>query len=317
MRSPHRAALALVIIVCGAMRVPRAGAACVGDCAPVDARVTINELVLGVGIALGTQPVSACASMDANANGAVSINELVMAVNAALNGCPPVASPTKTATRGSSGPTATVTPHQPTATSTATVTRTPAPGPAITFFGVLLADDSVQPPSGQTRDGIPIYQRPSGFGFSLVVEARESRPASPPLVSYTSGGPPDLQIQATRPLGDGSLAVCDNAAPHFGGVPAIAPPQIENPTAIADALNDFGCRFVDGGGAAVGRRCADGCVRFDTGEFGCQSSATVQFCGAISAPLAFRGGDTLVTVRVRGGDGQLGAPAQLIMRIGQ
>jgi hypothetical protein len=316
MRSPNRAVLALVIVCCGALHLPRAVAACVGDCAPVDARVTINELILGVGIALGAQPVSACVSMDANADGAVSINELVMAVNAALNGCPPVASPTKTATRAS-GPTATATPHQPTATSTPTVTRTPAQGPAITFFGVILADDSVQPPSGQTPDGIPIYQRPSGFGFSLVVEAREARPSSTPLVSYTSGGPPDLQIQATRPLGDGSPAVCDNAAPNFGGVPGIAPPQIENPTAIADALNDFGCRFVDGGGAAVGRRCADGCVRFDTGDFGCQSSATIQFCGAISAPLAFPSGDTLVTVRVRGSDGQLGAPAQLIMRIRQ
>ncbi len=60
---------------------------CVGDCNG-DGRVAINELVLGVNIALGNAQVGACPAMDGNGDGSVRINELVTAVNNALNGCP-------------------------------------------------------------------------------------------------------------------------------------------------------------------------------------------------------------------------------------
>jgi len=70
--------------------IPRAaldgGPGCGGDCNG-DFRVAIDELVRGVGIALGATPVSACVSFDVDADGAVSIDELVGAVNAALGGC--------------------------------------------------------------------------------------------------------------------------------------------------------------------------------------------------------------------------------------
>jgi hypothetical protein len=59
---------------------------CPGDCNG-DRMVTVNELVLGVGIALGSQPAAACTAMDANGNGTVEITELISAVTAALNGC--------------------------------------------------------------------------------------------------------------------------------------------------------------------------------------------------------------------------------------
>jgi hypothetical protein len=49
--------------------------------------VTIDELVLGVSIALGVDPPSLCAAMDANADSAVSIAELIGAVEHALRGC--------------------------------------------------------------------------------------------------------------------------------------------------------------------------------------------------------------------------------------
>ena len=60
---------------------------CVGDCNG-DGMVLINELVLGVNIALGSTPVSACPAFDANGNGMVLINELISGVNNALAGCP-------------------------------------------------------------------------------------------------------------------------------------------------------------------------------------------------------------------------------------
>ena len=62
------------------------GGVCAGDC-DGDRMVVINELVLGVNIALGAQPVSACAAFDGNSDGSVVINELITGVNNALAGC--------------------------------------------------------------------------------------------------------------------------------------------------------------------------------------------------------------------------------------
>jgi putative iron-regulated protein len=64
------------------------GAACAGDCDGADG-VTINELILAVGIALGSSEVGACGAVDGNADGQVTIDELVAAVGNALEGCAP------------------------------------------------------------------------------------------------------------------------------------------------------------------------------------------------------------------------------------
>lgn len=63
-----------------------AGAVCGGDCGG-DGLVTVNELITGVNLALGSAG-SQCPSFDRNADGAVVVNELVAAVANALNGCP-------------------------------------------------------------------------------------------------------------------------------------------------------------------------------------------------------------------------------------
>jgi len=75
---------------------PPAGA-CVGDCNG-DAVVLINELIMGVNVALGTAPVAACTAFDDDDNGEVRINELLLGVNRAADGCPAEATPTPTAT---------------------------------------------------------------------------------------------------------------------------------------------------------------------------------------------------------------------------
>lgn len=62
------------------------GLTCVGDC-DNDGRVLVNELVLGVNIALGGEGVDACPSLDQDQSGVISINELIVAVGNALNGC--------------------------------------------------------------------------------------------------------------------------------------------------------------------------------------------------------------------------------------
>jgi hypothetical protein len=300
----------LLAVVLSAVLSAPVHAICVGDCSGDDA-VNINELIVGVGIALGSGSVAACPALDANDDGTVSIAELVNGVNNALDGCLHDGTPT--------GSPSTPTPP-PTATATPTVTATPAIGPGIVFFGVTNADDSYQPPTATDPGGIPIYERPFGFGFSLVVEAVRGSSNDPVGgATFIDGGVPDLQVQATRPLGNGSAAVCDGAAPIFGGVPAIDPPRLEDPDAIADPLNDFGCRFIDGQGQPKGRRCGLGlgCVRFESGEYGCQTgdSTELQFCAPVPMTLSFASGDTLVTARVRDQAGNLGPPAQLLVRI--
>lgn len=64
-----------------------AQSACVGDCS-LDAAVTVDEIVTGVNIALGTSPVSGCTAFDGNSDGQVTVDEIVTAVNFALVGCP-------------------------------------------------------------------------------------------------------------------------------------------------------------------------------------------------------------------------------------
>ena len=49
--------------------------------------MTVDELIKGVNIALGTTSVETCPSFDTDGDGAVTINELIAAVNRALTGC--------------------------------------------------------------------------------------------------------------------------------------------------------------------------------------------------------------------------------------
>ncbi len=90
------AILLLVIACAGAVR-----AQCTGDC-DGSGSVTVEELVVGVSIALGTITLDHCPSFDADHSDSVTVEELVVAVNAALNTCPggttPTLSPTVTPT---------------------------------------------------------------------------------------------------------------------------------------------------------------------------------------------------------------------------
>jgi len=60
---------------------------CVGDCSGNEI-VTIDELLVGINLALGVTAVATCASFDPSRNGAVGIDELLQGVDNALHGCP-------------------------------------------------------------------------------------------------------------------------------------------------------------------------------------------------------------------------------------
>ncbi len=229
--------------------------------------------------------------------------------------------PSRTFTR-----TPTPTLPQPTATftrtRTETFTPTPTPsepiGPVITYFGLATASDLTIAPSGEVIDGVPVFTRPFGSGFSIIVEAGAGiafRPVA--LTTFNALGSPDFQIQVNRQLGNGTAEVCDDVPPILGGVPAIDPPVFSADPAVVDAINDLSCRFVDGQNRKVGRRCqGDPCLIMPNGSFGCAGvDSMVQFCGLMSQNLTFPDGDTLVSARARDTLGNFGPVAQIIVRI--
>ena len=59
---------------------------CAGDC-DWDSQVTVDELVRGANIALGTAPLSACEMFDRDGSRTLTVDELVRGVNNVLNGC--------------------------------------------------------------------------------------------------------------------------------------------------------------------------------------------------------------------------------------
>jgi hypothetical protein len=302
-RLPRRFAALLFLLAVGP---GVSAAACVGDCPPANNAVSIGELITGVNIALDNRPVSACPSFDANANGAVGVNELIQGVNNALNGCPP-GSPTAT-----SIPTETATP------GAATLTPTLASGPVIVFRGIAAADDFIYPPT-RFENGIPVYELPQGRFFRVIIEAAFGTSGRPPgLATFRDGAAPDLQVQASRALGDGNPQVCDGVQPDLG-IPAVEPPRFDADGASLAALNDFGCRFPDGEGKLLGRGCADsGCVLFEDGLRGCVDNRTqAQFCSrSISIAESFPDGETVLSMRVLDIRGAPGPVERMIIRVG-
>jgi len=101
---------------------------CMGDCGD-DGSVTIQDLIAGVSIALGNQPVSVCHAVDGDRNGSVTVNELIRAVTSALGGCPLRNTPTETVAGQPTETPAPATPTPDAATPTAaepTATEPPA-----------------------------------------------------------------------------------------------------------------------------------------------------------------------------------------------
>jgi hypothetical protein len=251
----------------------------------------------------------------------------------------PTRSPTRTPSpRPSATPTRTTTPTR-TSTPSPTVSQTAAPGPVVTFFGLTNQDDTLLSPTPSgSSGGPPVFSRAMGSGFSIVVEGAPGlsgtrvapcasgvynpnslgSPCTPDLTSF-----PDLQIEASNPLGNGSPAVCDRAGlvAKPGGVPGVSSVTFDpttNPN-IINIVNDLACRFVDGSGAPVGRPSTYACVKHEPSEeYGfADPRSTIEFCALITSVEQFPPDtDTTLTVRLRDVNGNVGPTAQIIIHVG-
>jgi len=112
--SDHALAIADVPSGCPGGPIP-----CPGDC-DGSGKVTVDELMTGVRIALGEQSYVDCLAVDADHNGQVTVDELTAAVDTALSGC---AAPTPTPLLLPVCPS-----NTPAPTPTPTPTRTPCDG---------------------------------------------------------------------------------------------------------------------------------------------------------------------------------------------
>lgn len=193
-------------------------------------------------------------------------------------------------------------------------------GPHITYFGIANANNEVTDPVGTDAQGNPIYERLTGSGFLIVVEAQPGtsgfKVATKTFLSIPDDPTtrPDLQILSNRDLGiNPTSAICDvgPAPAPIGGVPGstldFGPSQ-----EVANTLNDFGCRFVPHDSS--GEACTLGPLGIPKYV---ANGTTEQFCSSpvVGQEIAFQQGDTLVSVQVRDTAGNIGDRRTLVVRV--
>jgi hypothetical protein len=325
----------VALVVIGLTRVVWAGPLA-GD-ANCDGEVNEADIEAVMAVLFG--PPSDCPNADVNGDGAYSAADLV-GVLLAFGPPAPTTTPTPTPTitlspTPSLTPSITTTPSRtgtPTRTGsptrTPTITRTPSatatptipigPGPQITFFGLARADGLLLQPAEIRPGNVPVYLRPGGTSFFIVVEARPGTTGGLSTNLANLQNPtvaPDFRIWANKPLGTGTEAVCDvGPLPNnpLGGVPGVTEAQY-NPAdpRVARALNDWGCRF------AI-HNSSDACTipnpismesRFVS------SLTSLQICSepVIGTPLQFPTGETTVTMQWKDTGGNFSEPRRLII----
>jgi hypothetical protein len=170
------------------LTVVPASAACTGDCNG-DGSVSIDELILGVRIALGLSPLASCTAFDANGDLMVSIGELVQATGASLDHCPAPPSPTAT-----SVPTETPT-VEPSATASPTATPSMTPTvnlppilPTASVYRTYPGFDIVLPLGATDPEGLGVSctadDLPAGASFDTPSGVFSWKPADDQLGAF-------------------------------------------------------------------------------------------------------------------------------------
>ena len=233
--------------------------------------------------------------------------------------------PTSTPTFG--GATATETPTRPASTPTPTLDPDSA-GPLVTYLAMVRPDGCrigcfagvcacpVSPTPIVDDMGREVFLAQGGGRGLLVVEGRPGASGLPVASHVTPEeglSRPDLQMLVSRSMGNGSAEVCDKGQPPpigmGGGVPAVDPPDFGPGQTITDAMFDLSCRF------AVQPTREDACTLDSLGNFDFLGGrSTIQFCNQLATITAFPAGDTVLTARLRDVAGNLGPPAEVVIR---
>lgn len=159
---------------------------------------------------------------------------------------------------------------------------------------------------------------PSGFQIYLEAKPGDSRrPVGTVTFNSSPSNPnilPQFQILTSRPLGNGSVLMCDaGPSPNLiGGVPAVVPATFGGSQAVSNAINDLSCRF-------DARNSLTACTRdpFSQSEGFTAAGTTVQFCTrtGVGVELAFPIGDTILSARVLDDLNQPGPPQSIVIRV--
>ena len=189
-----------------------------------------------------------------------------------------------------------------------------AVGPVVTYAGLARADGKLVPSTGE-ENGIPIFVNYVGSGFIVVVEGKpgiSNLEVGRRITGYDANDAtkrPDLEIELSNPLGNGSKDVCDNRRPNIGGVPAVNPPNFAETKDAAAALYDLSCRFE----TFIEPQSA--CTLDATGDFAfAKKDSITQFCMVVAKAWNFPIGDTLVSVRLRDAKGNPGPVSKFVLR---
>ncbi len=224
--------------------------ACIGDCNG-DGEVRINELIIGVNIALGRADISACGGIDSNGDGEVRINELIQAVRSALDGCTAV-----TATPSDSTPTATATGTVATEIPTATPTGTVA----------------ASTPTATSTDSGPPTDTPTSPADTATPVPPSDTPTAP-ADTATPVPPSDTPTQVP------TATVSGNTAENIAGASAAV---VNGVSVIPNLISAVVAGFTagSGGGAAVSGIPGGGAGGVDACELGGTVESDVGISGA-------------------------------------
>lgn len=206
----------VLVALFSAWLLPASVAACPGDC-DGDGTVRIDELIAGVGIALGQAPVETCRAADGDADGEVLIGELIAATNALLAGCP---------------------------AAIATPTASPPPPPSTTATALPSRTAAVTPTASPSPTATAVPNQPPALPSPFVYRGFVGEPIARPLAAVDPDGDPLTctaeSLLAGMALGDDRVLRWTPAADQLGPLSvAVACLDDADPPLAAAGTLDF------------------------------------------------------------------------------
>lgn len=190
----RRLAVLMLVASVAARSGDAAAQTCVGDCNG-DGAVQINELILGVNIALNVLDISECPSLD-DGQGTVTVNRLIAAVNSALCNCGVCPTPEPgTATPSATGP-------------SATPTATPTPGGSVSMWTVDDYQVASSDCAGIIEDAVLNGLEAEGSDFTVRQSGDQVEIEDSEGNVFNGTADPDGTVHVQRRMSD-SIVTCD------------------------------------------------------------------------------------------------------------